>query len=91
MYYMFAVAFGLCMGPAIGCILIAQNGTLTVINKRTVDKGHKMATLPRTAWNMNIVLLLLFEIQATMDHNITSAFAVRPVLGSWQTLIGLPT
>ena len=40
---------------------------------------------------MSIVLVLLFEIQATMEHNITSAFAVRQVLGSWQTLARLPT
>ena len=88
MYCIFAIMFALSVGSAIVCVVVAQHGTLTVIDKRIIDKGR---ALPRTAWNVNIVLILLFELQKTMQHNIDSAFAVRPILASWQTLAGLPT
>lgn len=91
MYHIFAVAFGLGVGSALVCVLIAQNGTLTVIDRRGVLKGSALTSMPRTAWNFNAVLICLFEVQVVMDHNISSAFAVRQVLGSWQTLAGLPT
>lgn len=86
MYYVFAVAFALNFGASVVCLLIAQHGTLAVIEKRSASEA-----VPRTAWNANLVLMTLFEVQAVLDHNITRAFATRQFLASWQTLVGIPT
>lgn len=85
MYYVFAVSFGLTLSFAIICLLIAQHGTLAVVNKR-----NSSPTVPRVAWNLNLVLVCLFEFEALLDHNITTAFAPRQVIASWQTLVAVP-
>ena len=44
----------------------------------------------RVGWNASLIVLLLFEAEVTVQHNSSSAFAIRPTYMSWQTIVALP-
>jgi len=85
LYYVCAIACALCCTAAIACICVAQHSML-----RTLQRRAPSSPVPRLSWNVNLALLLLFESEVTLRHNAATAFAVRRVYASWQTVAALP-
>lgn len=85
MYHIFAVIFVLLAFTVIVCVLVAVHSMLRSVNRRTFAKP-----VSRVSWNVNLVLVALFETEVTVDHNTANAFATRSVYVSWQTLIAVP-
>lgn len=85
MYHVFAAALALCTFFAVGCSVIAQHSTLRAIHK--ISPAHPVS---RVSWNVSLLITFLFEIEVMVQHNSSTAFAIRPTYLSWHTIVALP-
>ena len=85
LYYVFAIALALSVSTVGMTLLVAQHGALQAAAARSA-----LVSIPRMSWNLNLVLIALYETQFTMEHNAATSFAPRQVYAAWPTLIGLP-
>ena len=85
MYYVFAIGFLLCLGAVVVCVLVAQTRMI-----RSVYVRFPSTPVPRLSWNVNLLLVVLFETEVIIQHNTVNSFEPRVVYVSWQTLVAIP-